>query len=110
MAVAGLVLGTGAIAALGRELTPYPQPRQGASLVARGPYGLARHPIYGSIVLGFVGVSMLFGSASAGIAALGIAGFFRAKSGVEERALTIGIPGYSEYLRSVRKRFIPYVW
>ncbi len=110
LAAIAVGLGTSAVLTLGRELTPYPQPRAGASLVARGPYRLVRHPIYGSIVLGFGAVSVAFGS----VAALAVSGllamFFRAKAEVEEHANAIGIPGYGGYLGAVRRRFIPFVW
>lgn len=107
---AALILGAAAIAALGRELTPYPQPRPGASLVATGPYRLVRHPIYGSIALGFAGVAILFGSLPSLVGALAIAVFFRSKSAVEEQALAIGIPDYPRYRHTVRRRFIPFLW
>jgi 2-amino-4-hydroxy-6-hydroxymethyldihydropteridine diphosphokinase len=110
LAAAALALGAAAVLTLGGELSPFPQPRSGASLVMRGPYRLVRHPIYGAIVLGFVGISVLFGSAAALTGAVVLAGFFRAKSSVEERANTIGIPGYGEYLAAVRRRFVPFVW
>ncbi len=110
LASLGVALGAGAVIALGRELTPYPQPRAGAQLVARGPYRWARHPIYGAIVLMFLGVSVVFGSVPGAAVTAGIAVFFRFKSVAEERALAIGIPGYGEYRHEVRRRFVPLVW
>lgn len=103
------VLGFWALRSLGRELTPYPQPRDGARLVEAGPYRLARHPIYGAIVLGALGVSLAQGSwpALAGTAVLAL--FFWLKSSVEETALTLTIPAYREYRNRVRRRLIPWV-
>ncbi|MDX1689728.1 MAG: isoprenylcysteine carboxylmethyltransferase family protein [Acidimicrobiia bacterium] len=71
LAGAGLVVGAWAMLALGDNLTPYPSPRQGTELVERGPYRVARHPIYGAIVLGSVGLSLVAGSGP-GLALAGV--------------------------------------
>jgi 2-amino-4-hydroxy-6-hydroxymethyldihydropteridine diphosphokinase len=106
----GLLLGASAVSALGHELTPYPQPRQGAQLVAHGPYRVVRHPIYGAVALGLAGTSIVAGSWWAFIVSLLVAFFFSVKSDREERALLIGVPGYSDYRHRVRRRMIPFVW
>ena len=93
--------------ALGRNLTPYPQPRTGATLTSTGIYGHVRHPIYTGVILALAGASVLAGSIVAGIVALGFFAFFTAKSSVEERALAINVTGYEEYRQSVRGRFFP---
>ena len=93
--------------ALGRNLTPYPQPRSGATLVSTGIYARVRHPIYTGVVLALAGASVLAGSIVAGIVAVGFVAFFTAKSSVEERALAINVPGYQVYREAVRGRFLP---
>lgn len=93
--------------ALGRNLTPYPQPREGATLVSTGIYAHVRHPIYTGVVLALCGASVVGGSVVGGIIALGLLGFFAAKSSVEERALAMNVAGYDQYLASVRGRFLP---
>ena len=93
--------------ALGRNLTPYPQPRSGATLTSTGIYARVRHPIYTGVVLALAGASVLAGSIAAGIVALGFVVFFTLKSSVEERALAINVAGYSEYREAVRGRFLP---
>ena len=93
--------------ALGRNLTPYPQPRSNATLVSTGIYARARHPIYTGVVLALAGASVLAGSIAAGIVAAGFLVFFTAKSSVEERALAINVPGYQGYREAVRGRFLP---
>lgn len=95
--------------ALGSNLTPYPQPRAGTSLVSHGVYARVRHPIYTGVVLALGGASVLAGSISAGWVAAIVLVFFNAKASVEERALTINVPGYREYLDAVRWRFLPRV-
>lgn len=93
--------------ALGRNLTPYPQPRSGATLVSTGIYAWVRHPIYTGVVLALGGASVLAGSIAAGAVAVGFLVFFTAKSSVEERALAINVAGYQEYREAVRGRFLP---
>lgn len=93
--------------ALGRNLTPYPQPRAGTRLVDSGPYAHVRHPIYAGVLVALAGASIVTGSWPAGIATVVASLFFVAKSGVEERALSIGVPGYVEYLDRVRWRLVP---
>lgn len=93
--------------ALGRNLTPYPQPRSGATLVSTGIYARIRHPIYTGVVLLLAGASVLAGSIAAGIVAVGFLAFFTAKSSVEERALAINVSGYQQYRTAVRGRFLP---
>lgn len=93
--------------ALGQNLTPYPQPRSGATLVSTGIYARIRHPIYTGVVLLLAGASVLAGSIAAGLVAAGFLVFFTAKSSVEERALAINVSGYQEYRAAVRGRFLP---
>jgi 2-amino-4-hydroxy-6-hydroxymethyldihydropteridine diphosphokinase len=93
--------------ALGRNLTPYPQPRTGATLVSTGIYARVRHPIYTGVVLALAGASVLAGSVAAGIVAVGFSVFFTFKSSVEERALAINVTGYDRYREAVRGRFFP---
>lgn len=108
------LLGLGVLEAsrrsLGKELTPFPQPRQGGQLVDTGVYGYVRHPIYLAVLLMFGGVSLAVGSLPAGLVTLILLGFFSAKASVEERALGIGIPGYTDYRDRVGFRMLPYVW
>lgn len=93
--------------ALGSNLTPYPQPREGAGLVSRGVYSRVRHPIYTGVVLALAGASVLAGSIPGGLVAGAVLAFFAAKASVEERALTINVPGYQTYVSAVPRRFFP---
>lgn len=110
LAVLASALGAWAVLSLGSNLTPYPQPRAGTVLVAHGPYRWARHPIYGAIVLGLSGVALAFRAWPALLVAAGVAWFFSRKSRVEERALTINVPGYPGYAAATRWRMIPFLW
>ena len=94
---------------LGANLTPFPHPLEHARLVESGIYAKTRHPLYGAVILGSVGASLL----SVNGAALGwsflIAGFFYAKSRHEEARLVAHYPGYLGYRSRVTKRFVPWV-
>lgn len=103
----GLVLGLWAIQTLGPALTPYPSPRPGTTLVDSGPFGLARHPIYGGVIVAATGVAVLAASWPAVGAALALVPFFWAKSGHEEELLAESVEGYAAYRRRVPRRLIP---
>jgi protein-S-isoprenylcysteine O-methyltransferase Ste14 len=106
VAVAGAVYAAWAMRALGRSLTPMPDPREGSALVTRGPYRSARHPIYGGGIVFFAGLSLVFNPyALAGV--LGLAALWLRKSRYEEELLEARHPAYGEYRRSVAGRFLP---
>lgn len=91
---------------LGPNLTPLPEPRAEGQLVQTGPYALARHPIYGGLLLASLGWALAHGHRGA----LGLSGglvlLFDVKARDEERRLTRHFPEYPAYRRRVR-RFLP---
>lgn len=103
----GLVLASAR--SLGQALTPLPEPVPGAAMVEDGPYRLARHPMYGGVILLFLGASIALDSVIAVALSVLLLGFFFMKSSYEERQLRIAYPAYSSYRRRVRKRFIPFL-
>lgn len=106
VAAAGGLLAVWASRTMGRNLTPFPRPRRGGELVDRGPYRFARHPIYGGGLLFFVGFALAF-SIAALVPTATLAALWLAKSRDEERRLVERFPGYAEYRRRVRGRFLP---
>lgn len=111
--VAGLVLlvagggfGIAGVAALGRNRTPYPQPRAGSELVQRGIYARVRHPLYTSVMLVSLGWALIWQSGPAFHPALALIPFCHAKARREERWLREQFPGYAEYEKCV-PRFLP---
>lgn len=103
---AGLVVGA---LHLGPNLTPLPHPKDNATLVESGLYGVVRHPIYCALILMAFGWALFVeGSLTLGYAAL-LTGFFDIKSRREEAWLLIRFPGYAAYQQRVRK-LIPYVY
>jgi len=93
---------------LGRNLTPFPKPREGVRLVDTGAYRLVRHPIYGGLVLGGFGWGLATASlpALAGAVVLGI--FFALKSRREEDWLVAQVEGYAAY-RERTRRLLPWL-
>jgi protein-S-isoprenylcysteine O-methyltransferase Ste14 len=104
----GLLFLAGAIG-LGSRLTPFPRPGPDTQLVQSGAYRLVRHPIYGGGVIALVGWALLNGGLLGLLAAAGMAVFFNAKAGVEERWMSERFPEYEAYRRRVRK-LIPFVY
>lgn len=94
---------------LGPSLTAVPEPLASGALVESGPYRLARHPIYGGIVLFLTGTSLVLDSVPAVVGSLALAGFFWLKSSYEERQLRIAYPDYRSYRERVPRRLIPFV-
>lgn len=94
---------------LGPSLTALPEPRADGSLIESGPYGHARHPIYGGVVLFILGTSLVLDSLVGTMLSVGLLVFFYGKSIYEERQLRIRYPGYRAYRQRVRRRLIPFV-
>lgn len=104
--VIGGYFGVAGAVVLGRNRTPYPQPRVGSELVQHGVYAQMRHPLYTSVMLASLGWSLIWQSWPAFIAALVLIPFFHAKARREESWLREQFPGYVDYERRV-PRFIP---
>ncbi len=113
---AGLVLGLagGALALagllhLGRNLTALPHPKDDATLVEGGAYGLVRHPIYSGLILAAFGWALINSSPLRLLYAGLLLAFFDVKSRREERWLSAKFPAYPAYQKRVRK-LIPFVY
>ncbi|OQA44531.1 MAG: Isoprenylcysteine carboxyl methyltransferase (ICMT) family protein [Chloroflexi bacterium ADurb.Bin325] len=106
---AGGVLGTWGMIALGRNLTPFPRPIDGGSLVTAGPYRFVRHPIYAGLILGTLGWALLRSNLLGVLLDVVLFLFFDLKSRREERWLAESYAGYGAYRRQVRK-LIPFVY
>jgi len=98
----------GAIA-LGRNLTPFPRPDSRAVLVRHGVYGVVRHPLYASVLLGALGWALAWASGPALALAVALGLFFKAKADREEQWLRERFPEYADYARRVRQ-LIPWIY
>jgi len=79
-------------------------------VIDKGLYSIVRHPMYLSMILIYLGTSLILGSYYSLIPSvlLFFALGFRAKN--EEKVLIEGLEGYSEYMKKVKYRLIPFVW
>jgi protein-S-isoprenylcysteine O-methyltransferase Ste14 len=105
VAIGALAL-LGGSAVLGSALTPFPRPIEGGALRDHGVYRLVRHPMYGGAILMAVGWSLATTPLSL-VAALALGGFLELKSRHEEGWLLERYPGYDEYRRRTRWKFVP---
>jgi protein-S-isoprenylcysteine O-methyltransferase Ste14 len=106
----GLILLVAGAAQLGRALTPFPTPREAATLVAHGLYRFARHPMYGGGILIAAGWSIVFGTILGGALTIVLVLLFELKSRREEAWLVDHYPGYADYRRRTRRRFVPFIY
>lgn len=86
------------------------QPERGHRVIDTGPYAFVRHPMYAGGLLVFLGMPLLLGS-PLGLLGLPVgAAVLALRVGWEEAALRRGLPGYDDYARRVRHRFVPGLW
>jgi protein-S-isoprenylcysteine O-methyltransferase Ste14 len=109
LVIAGGLLSVRGVLDLRENLTVFPKPLPGASLVDCGAYSLVRHPIYGGLILGAAGWGLLTASPLALLLALGLAVFFDLKSRREEVWLAEQFADYGTY-RSRTRRMLPWIY
>lgn len=97
--LAALIVALSGFHALGRNLSPGPNPSREHSLVMSGIYRHIRHPLYASLILLSVGWSVFTQSWMACGATLGLLAFLRLKAHVEEQQLKSIYPHYRDYVR-----------
>lgn len=84
--------------------------REGQKVVDTGVYGIVRHPMYTATIFLFISMPLILGSFVSFFIFLlyPILIGFRAVN--EEKFLLNELEGYSEYLKKVKYRFIPYIF
>ncbi|MCC7368419.1 MAG: isoprenylcysteine carboxylmethyltransferase family protein [Chloroflexi bacterium] len=107
--VVGGLLALAGLGGLGRQLTPFPKPSPGATLVQSGAYGLARHPVYGGMLTALLGWALLHGRWSGLLSTLVVGLFFDRKASREEAFLAAQFPEYPTYRGRVSK-LIPWLY
>jgi protein-S-isoprenylcysteine O-methyltransferase Ste14 len=107
--VAGLVLLFRGFADLGSNLTPFPKPKADAHLVDHGSYGLVRHPIYGGLIVGALGLGLFTASPMVIVLAVALGVFFDLKSRREELWLSEKFRDYAAY-RGRTHKLLPWVY
>lgn len=109
LVIAGGSLAIDGVFQIRGHLTAYPAPLDHGKLVEHGSYRLVRHPIYGGLVIGVVGLAVASGNVVAFLAGLALGAFFYAKSGFEEALLEDKYVDYPQYQRRVTQRLIPWL-
>jgi protein-S-isoprenylcysteine O-methyltransferase Ste14 len=99
--VLGGVFGIAGVVVLGRNRTPFPQPRVNSQLIQHGIYARVRHPLYTSVMLISLGWALIWQSWPALVVALVSIPFFHAKARYEERWLCETFPEYLDYQNRV---------
>jgi len=107
--LAAAACGIAGALALGRNLTPFPQPSRPTPLVRSGIYGWMRHPLYTAVICASIGWALVWQSWPALMAAMALGPFLDAKARREERWLKRRFPDYARYEEHVR-RFLPWVY
>lgn len=92
-----------------RNLSPFPKPKENATLVERGIFSIVRHPIYSGFIFFSFGWSLVWQSVAALIAAAVLLVFFDIKARREERWLEAKFNAYAAYKKRVKK-LIPLVY
>jgi protein-S-isoprenylcysteine O-methyltransferase Ste14 len=105
----GALLAIAGLLALGSALTPFPHPRDNATLRQSGLYGWVRHPIYGGIIISSFSWSAAWLSVPGLLCSLATLYFFNRKIAREERSLRVRFPDYSTYAARVKK-LVPWIY
>jgi protein-S-isoprenylcysteine O-methyltransferase Ste14 len=106
---AGMALIAAGSRSLGENLTALPHPKEDATLVQDGVYGVVRHPIYGGVILTMLGAGLLTGNRTRMLLGFIFFVFFDAKARREEAWLIEKFPTYPAYRRAVKK-LIPFMY
>ncbi|HKY29094.1 MAG TPA: isoprenylcysteine carboxylmethyltransferase family protein [Pyrinomonadaceae bacterium] len=86
------------------------QKERGQTVISTGPYRYVRHPLYGGVILFTLSTTLLLGSGYGVVGALLLNVMIAWRAVQEERVLRDELAGYSDYMRQVRYRLVPYVW
>ena len=84
--------------------------QEGQTVVSTGLYGVVRHPMYAVTLVLFLSMPLVLGSALAFLVFLAYPAIIAKRIRNEEEVLARDLPGYTEYLKKVRWRLIPFVW
>ncbi len=86
------------------------QSERGHKVIANGPYGYVRHPLYAATLLLLPSATLMLGSWFGLVAAILLAGTLILRTALEDRELNSKLDGYADYTRRVRYRLIPWLW
>ena len=84
--------------------------QQGQKVVDTGLYRVVRHPMYSATIFLFLSMPLVLGSIAAFVIFLAFPFVFVVRIKNEEQVLEKELDGYSEYMKKVKYRLIPYIW
>lgn len=86
------------------------QKERGQKVISTGLYAFVRHPMYAGAVLLFIGVPLLLSSLYGLVRSAVLIVLIAVRSLGEEAMLKQELEGYSEYMKRVKWRMIPFVF
>ena len=92
------------------EKTVRVQTERGHHVITTGPYAIVRHPMYLGVILMFVAVPLVLGSAWAFAPVVAMTLLLMVRTVLEERLLRRDLPGYEVYIGQTRWRILPGIW
>jgi len=92
------------------EKTVRVQTERGHHVITTGPYAIVRHPMYLGVVLMFLAIPLVLGSAWSFAPVVAMTLLLMARTILEERLLRRDLPGYEEYMSKTRWKIIPGIW
>jgi protein-S-isoprenylcysteine O-methyltransferase Ste14 len=103
----GVMFAFGALVTMGRRhawrnITPFPKPLRGLTLITDGAFAYVRHPHYFGIFLAACGWALYRQNFSQWVIALLLGVFFYYKSMREEKFLQAAYPEYADYSTRVK--------
>ena len=84
--------------------------QEGQQVVDTGLYGVVRHPMYLGVLVLFLSMPLVLGSAVAVVPFLLVPWVLVKRIRNEEQVLETGLPGYGDYRKKVKYRLIPFLW
>jgi len=92
------------------EKTVRVQTERGHHVITTGPYAIVRHPMYLGVILMFVAVPLVLGSAWTFTPVVAMTLLLMVRTVLEERLLRRDLPGYEVYIGQTRWRILPGIW
>ena len=86
------------------------QKERGQKVISAGMYGVVRHPMYAGALLMFVAAPLLLGSVWGLILSLLLIVTIAVRSIGEEAMLKQELEGYSDYMKKVKWRIVPFIF
>lgn len=84
--------------------------QENQKVVDTGLYGVVRHPMYMATILLFLAMPLVLGSVISFAVMLLYLPIINKRMDNEEKVLSEGLAGYTEYMKKVRSRVIPFIW